>query len=103
MSVSSKVNRNVDSKIGAIISDIMRIERTEDVHFLFDDADFSISTIKHLIKEGENDAENVLTGKDCLSYSCVWSSNRNFNSSIKTLTFAGKAYLLTSLDILHGR
>lgn len=49
---------------GAIISNIIRIERTEDVHFLFEDADFSISTIKHLIRQGEMDAENVLTGKD---------------------------------------
>lgn len=46
---------------GAIIKNITRIERTEDEPFLFEDADFSISTIKKLIKQGENDAENALT------------------------------------------
>jgi len=81
----------------------MRIERTEDVHYPFEDANLSISTIKHLIRQGENDAENLLTRKDCLSCSSAWSSNRNLNSSLKTLTFAEKAYLLTSLHILHGR
>jgi len=48
---------------GAIIKKITRIERTEDVHFLFEDADFSIKTIKNLIKQGEGDAENALTTK----------------------------------------
>jgi NTE family protein len=48
---------------GAIIKKITRIERPEDVHFLFEDADFSISTIKTLIKQGEKDAENALTSK----------------------------------------
>jgi hypothetical protein len=46
---------------GAIIKNITRIERTEDVPFLFEDADFSISTIKKLIKQGEDDVENALT------------------------------------------
>jgi NTE family protein len=49
---------------GAIISDIVRIERTEDADFLFEDADFSISTIRHLIQQGEMDAETVLTKTD---------------------------------------
>jgi NTE family protein len=41
---------------GAIIKNITRIERTEDVPFIFEDADFSISTIK----QGEDNAENAL-------------------------------------------
>jgi len=45
---------------GAIIEKITRIERNEDVHFLFEDADFSIDTIKKLIKQGEKDTENIL-------------------------------------------
>jgi NTE family protein len=49
---------------GAIIRKITRIERTEDVHFLFEDADFSIKTIKKLITQGEKDAENTLTNRD---------------------------------------
>lgn len=48
---------------GAIIRQIIRIERKEDVHFLFEDADFSIATIKQLIKNGEEDAENALAAK----------------------------------------
>ena len=49
---------------GAIIDDITRIERTEDIHFLFEDADFSHTTIKKLIKQGENDTEKALAEKE---------------------------------------
>jgi NTE family protein len=45
---------------GAIIRHVVRIERREDTHFLFEDADFSFDTIKHLIRQGEQDAEEVL-------------------------------------------
>jgi NTE family protein len=48
---------------GTIIDKIIKIERTEDIHFIFEDADFSIATIKKLIKQGEEDAENVLAEK----------------------------------------
>jgi len=48
---------------GAIIKEIIRIERKEEKHFLFEDADFSLATIKQLIKRGEEDAENVLQKK----------------------------------------
>jgi NTE family protein len=48
---------------GAIIKKITRIERTEDVHFLFEVADFSINTIKKLIEQGEIDAESALATK----------------------------------------
>lgn len=46
---------------GAIIRNIVRIERSEDTHFLFEDADFSLTSIKRLIKQGELDAEEELT------------------------------------------
>mgnify|MGYP003579596666 CR=1 FL=1 len=49
---------------GAIIDEITRIERTEDTHFLFEDADFSLSTIKKLIKQGEEDTEKALAKKE---------------------------------------
>jgi len=49
------------SQRGAIIQEIIRIERQEESHFLLEDADFSQSKIKHLIKQGEVDAENVLS------------------------------------------
>jgi len=45
---------------GAIIQEIIRIERKEESHFIFEDADFSIATIKQLIKQGEEDAETIL-------------------------------------------
>jgi NTE family protein len=49
---------------GAIIEEITKIERSEDAPFLFEDADFSITTIKKLIKQGEDDAQMALTEKD---------------------------------------
>ena len=45
---------------GAIIDDIVRIERSEDIHFLFEDADFSYATIKKLIRQGQDDTEREL-------------------------------------------
>ncbi|AIF85472.1 putative esterase of the alpha-beta hydrolase superfamily [Candidatus Nitrososphaera evergladensis SR1] len=49
---------------GAIIDEITKIERREKVHFLFEDADFSLATIKNLIKQGEEDAEKVIVEKE---------------------------------------
>jgi NTE family protein len=46
---------------GAIIQEITKIERSEDIHFIFEDADFSTSTIKKLIRQGEKDAEAAIT------------------------------------------
>lgn len=51
------------SKRGAIIQELIRIERRETTHFLFDDADFSNVTIKKLIKQGEKDTEIVLQSR----------------------------------------
>ena len=48
------------SQRGAIIREIIRIERQEESHFLLEDADFSQSKIKHLISQGESDAEKVI-------------------------------------------
>ncbi len=49
---------------GAIIEEITKIEREEEeTHFIFEDADFSIKTIKKLIKQGEDDAEEALQNK----------------------------------------
>lgn len=45
---------------GAIIDKIVRIERIEETHFLFEDADFSISSIKRLINQGKKDAIKAL-------------------------------------------
>ncbi len=49
---------------GAIIEDIVRIERNEESHFIFEDADFSLVTIKQLIRQGQEDAERILNEKD---------------------------------------
>jgi len=45
---------------GAIIEEITKIERSEDVHYILEDCDFSLATIKKLIKQGEQDAEAAL-------------------------------------------
>jgi NTE family protein len=49
---------------GAIIKEIVRIERPEKKHFLFEDADFSVATIKKLIRQGEEDTEKALATKN---------------------------------------
>ncbi|TLX82479.1 MAG: hypothetical protein E6L00_03590 [Thaumarchaeota archaeon] len=48
---------------GAVIREIIRVKRQEDgdSHFLFENADFSLATIKQLISDGEKDAEKVLS------------------------------------------
>ncbi|MGH2611756.1 MAG: DUF3734 domain-containing protein, partial [Rhabdochlamydiaceae bacterium] len=48
------------SERGSIIEQIVRIKRSEHVHFLFEDADFSIATIKELIEKGERDTKETL-------------------------------------------
>ena len=48
---------------GAIIEEITKIERKEDVRYIFEDADFSVVTIQKLIKQGEEDAEKILQEK----------------------------------------
>jgi NTE family protein len=45
---------------GAVIEEVTRIGRIEKMHYLFEDGDFSAYRIKKLIREGEEDAENVL-------------------------------------------
>jgi NTE family protein len=49
---------------GAIMDEITKIERSEeDVHYILEDCDFSLATIKKLIKQGEQDAETALAKK----------------------------------------
>ncbi|MGC1709791.1 MAG: DUF3734 domain-containing protein, partial [Nitrosotalea sp.] len=48
------------SERGSLIDQIVRIQRSEHVHFLLEDADFSIATIKELIERGERDAKETL-------------------------------------------
>ncbi len=45
---------------GAVIRKMTRIERREDMHYLFEDTDFSAGTIKNLIAKGEKDTEEIL-------------------------------------------
>lgn len=65
-SIESEFHKLVQHR-GAIIRNIVRIERSEDTHFLFEDADFSLGTISHLIEQGEQDAENALKDHSVLS------------------------------------
>jgi hypothetical protein len=46
---------------GAVIEEVTRIGRKEKMYYLFEDGDFSVYRIKKLIREGEEDAEIVLT------------------------------------------
>ena len=48
---------------GAIIKQITRIGRVEKLHYILEDADFSLYRIKKLITEGEEDAERILNEK----------------------------------------
>lgn len=47
---------------GSVIRRMTRIERREDMHYLFEDADFSAGTIRKLIEKGEHDTEKILAG-----------------------------------------
>ncbi|HEY7569846.1 MAG TPA: patatin-like phospholipase family protein [Nitrososphaeraceae archaeon] len=56
---------SLNQKHGASITDLVRIGRREgSLHYLFEDADFSLYRIKKLIAEGEKDAEHVLVRED---------------------------------------
>lgn len=63
--IEKEYNNLVLNSLGKIIEPI-HIERGESKghHYLFEDADFSITTIKKLIQEGEKDAERVLVMKN---------------------------------------
>jgi NTE family protein len=50
-------------RIGRSIKDVVRIGRRETLHYLLEDADFSLYRIKKLIAEGEKDAEYILARK----------------------------------------
>ncbi|MDE1762863.1 MAG: patatin-like phospholipase family protein [Thaumarchaeota archaeon] len=45
---------------GGIINQIVRVQRHEHTHYLFEDADFSLATIRELIDRGEMDAKEAL-------------------------------------------
>ena len=47
------------SQRGAIIKKIVHIERPEKIH-LFETGDYSVATIKKLIRQGEEDTEGAL-------------------------------------------
>ncbi|MGB7954842.1 MAG: hypothetical protein WCF23_12760 [Candidatus Nitrosopolaris sp.] len=58
--IESEYNELVH-RYGAVIEEVTRIGRKEKMHYLFEDGDFSAYRIKKLIREGEEDAEIVLT------------------------------------------
>ena len=58
--IESEYNE-LTSEYGGIIEEVTRIGRVEKMHYLFEDGDFSAYRIKKLIREGEKDAEQVLT------------------------------------------
>jgi NTE family protein len=64
--IESEYHQIADAR-GAIIDEITRIERSEDAPFIFEDADFSIATIKKLIRQGEDDARKALKHKQAIA------------------------------------
>jgi NTE family protein len=48
---------------GRSIKEVIRVGRRETLHYLLEDADFSIYRVKKLIAQGEKDAEHVLAKK----------------------------------------
>ncbi len=59
LQIEKKYHR-VARERGAIIENVVKIERREDIPFIFEDTDFSVATIRKLILEGEKDAEQAL-------------------------------------------
>jgi hypothetical protein len=54
---------NIIRRRGRIINELLQIRRYEDEkshHSLFEDWDYSLPTIKELIRQGEEDAESTL-------------------------------------------
>ncbi|MBV9178231.1 MAG: patatin-like phospholipase family protein [Nitrososphaeraceae archaeon] len=60
--IQSECNR-VANEHHTILNKVTRIQRKETEHFIFEDADFSVATIKKLIRQGEQDAENAIREK----------------------------------------
>ena len=61
--VTEKDYKSIINKRGSIISELIQIRRNEDEkseHFVLEDWDFSLATIKELISQGEEDAERTL-------------------------------------------
>ncbi len=52
--------KRVSAKRGGLIKSLIRVQRKEKVHYLYEDADFSKRRIKELIKQGEEDGEETL-------------------------------------------
>jgi NTE family protein len=64
--IEAEYSKLQNNKLGLLMEKIIHIQRNERPgrHFIFEDADFSIDTIKELIKQGEEDAEDALIGID---------------------------------------
>ncbi len=60
--IEKEYNNLMSNGRGVIMDKLIHIERKEsrNHHYIFEDADFSITTIRKLIQEGEKDAENAL-------------------------------------------
>jgi NTE family protein len=59
LKIEPEYHKLADSR-GTIIDKITRIERSEDAPYLFEDADFSLATIKKLIQQGQADTEKAI-------------------------------------------
>jgi NTE family protein len=55
---------NITTERGTLIKSLVRIQRKEKIHYLYEDADFSKSTIRKLIRQGEEDAEEAIQSSE---------------------------------------
>jgi NTE family protein len=64
--IEAEYSKLQDIKLELVMEKIIHIQRNERPgrHFIFEDADFSVDTVKELIKQGEEDAEDALIGVD---------------------------------------
>ena len=60
--IENEYNNILSKRKGKVMKNVIHIQRKEgrSQHLFFEDADFSISAIERLIREGEKDAEEVL-------------------------------------------
>ena len=60
--IESEYSNLITNNRGSILDRIVHIQRKERTgrHFIFEDADFSVNTIKELIRQGEEDAKEAL-------------------------------------------
>ncbi|MDQ3851695.1 MAG: hypothetical protein M3299_02555 [Thermoproteota archaeon] len=60
LSKLKKQYNKITAERGTLIKSLVRIQRKEKIHYLYEDADFSKDTVRKLIMQGEEDAEQAI-------------------------------------------